>query len=257
MALPKKKNPEFKYNTEVNPPKVGTEYLKYGMDRIAKLMVDTDKNTKFLPRTIDLKNLDNSVLKYVKEGNMKLVIDGELVPVVYLNNERWGEFAKTWKYSDGDKNLVTPFITIRRTKKEKGTRLGGKARVAQGRTFRYLDVPISEDGEVIYLRFKMPEPVNVDLSYDVRLFTKYQIDVNTYDEQVLRNFASIQEYVFIKGNPMPVLLDGMDEQNTVENIDGDRYFVTSYTLKLLGFIQDEKEFEITRTSRQPRFGLYV
>jgi hypothetical protein len=103
----------------------------------------------------------------------------------------------------------------------------------------------------------MPEPVNVDLSYDVRLFTKYQININTLDEQVLRNFASIQEYVFIKGNPMPVLLDGMDEQNTVENIDGDRYFVTSYILKLLGFIQDEKEFEITRTSRQPRFGLHV
>ena len=35
MALPKKKNPEFKYNTEVNPPKVGTEYLKYGMVCVA------------------------------------------------------------------------------------------------------------------------------------------------------------------------------------------------------------------------------
>jgi len=257
MALPKKKTPEFKYNTEVNPPKVGTEFLKYGMDRISKLMVDSDKNSKFLPRTINLKNLDSAILKYVKEGNMKLAIDGKDVPTIYLNNERWGEFQKTWKYSDGDKNLVSPFITLRRTRKEKGTRLGGKARVAQGRTFRYLDVLISEDGEIINLRFKMPEPVNVDLSYDIRLFTKYQLDINQYDERVLRNFASIQEYIFIKGNPMPVLLDGMDEQNTVENIDGDRYFVTSYTLKTLGFIQDEKEFEITRTSRQPRFGILV
>lgn len=257
MALPKKKQPDFKYNTEINPPRVGTEFLNYGMDRIEKLLLDTDKNTKYLPRTVDLKNLDMAMLDFVKNGNMKLVLDGKEVPTFYLSNERWGEFQKTWKYSDGDKNVVTPFITIRRARKEKGTRIGGQARVAQGRVFRYLDVPISEDGEIINLRLKMPEPVNVDLTYDIRLFTKYQIDVNKYDEQTLRNFASIQEYVFVKGNPMPILLDSMDEENTVENIDGDRYFVTSYKLKLLGFLQDEKEFVVTRTSRPPRFGLYV
>jgi hypothetical protein len=257
MALPKKKYPNFKYNVEVNPPKVGRDYMKYGMDRIKKLMLDSDENTKFLPRTITLKDLDSAILKYVNKGDMKLVLDGKDVPVIYLNNERWGEFQKTWKYVDADNNIIFPLVTIRRIRKEKGTRIGGQARVAQGRLFRYLDVPISEDGEIINLRFKMPEPVNVDLSYDVRLFSKYQIDINKYDEQVLRNFASIQEYVFIKGNPMPVLLDGLDENNTVENIDGDRYFVTSYTLKLLGFIQDEKEFIITRTSRQPRFGFDV
>ena len=103
----------------------------------------------------------------------------------------------------------------------------------------------------------MPEPVNVYLIYEVALFTKYRVDVNQYDEQVLRNFASRQEYLFIKGSPMPLHFEGFAEANPIENIDGDRFFVSKYALKILGFIQDEKEFEIVKTTRQPKIGYIV
>ena len=122
----------------------------------------------------------------------------------------------------------------------------------QLRKFKYMDVPILDEGEVIYLRFKMPEPVNVDLTYEVVLFTKYRVDVNQYDEQVLRNFASRQDYIHINGNPLPLLFEGFTESNPIENIDGDRYFVSKYTLKLLGYIRDEKDYEIVKTTRKPR-----
>jgi hypothetical protein len=97
----------------------------------------------------------------------------------------------------------------------------------------------------------MPEPVNVDMIYEVALFTKYRVNVNLYDEQVLKNFASRQEYVNVKGNPLPLLFEGFAEANPIENIDGDRFFVSKYALKILGFIQDEKEFEIVKTTRRP------
>lgn len=253
MSLPKK----VKYTLDTNPPKPGTEYLKYGMDRIEQLMQATDVKTKYLPRTILLEDIDQILFDYVNQDGMKCVLDNNSVPTFYLDNDRWGEFSKTWKFTDNDNNVPTPYITVRRMDKQPGTRLGNKFRIPQPRKFRYLNVPIMDAGEIIYLQFKMPEPVNVDLTYEVALFTKYRVDVNQYDEQILKNFASRQDYVFIKGSPMPLLFEGFAEANPIENIDGDRFFVSKYALKILGFIQDEKEFEIVKTTRRPKIGIQI
>ncbi len=253
MALPKR----VKLTLDTNPPKVGTEYLKYGMDRIEELMRETDTNTKYLPRTILLEDLDQALFDYVNRDGMKATIDNQSVPTFYLDNDRWGEFSKTWKFMDNDNNVPTPYITVRRIDKQAGTRLGTKYRVPQPRKFRYMNVPIMDNGEIIYLQFRMPEPTNVDLTYEIALFTKYRVDVNQYDEQVLKNFASRQEYLAIKGNPLPLLFEGFAESNPIENIDGDRFFVSKYALKILGFIQDEKEFEIVKTTRRPKIGYVV
>jgi hypothetical protein len=251
MALPKKS----KFDINLDPPKPGSEFLKYGFDRIEQLMVNTDKKTNYLPRTIGFEDIDLGINDYVLNGNLKLPIDGEDVPVFYLENERWGEFSKTWKFMDGDKNVPTPYITVRRTGKENGTRLGTKWRIPQNKAFKYLDVPILDEGQIIYLRFKIPEPTNIDFLYEVSLFTKYRVDVNSFDEKVYRNFGSRQGYIFPKGHPMPIHLESTDEANSIENVDGDRLYVSKYVLRVLGYIQNEEEFEITKTSRKPRFGI--
>ena len=253
MSVPKK----IKYTIDTNPPKPGCEYLKYGFDRIEELMLATDEKTKYLPRTILLEDMDQVLFDYVNQDGMKAVIDNKIVPAFYLDNDRWGEFSKTWKFVDNDKNVPTPYITVRRIDKQPGTRLGTKFRIPQPRKFRYVNVPILDAGEIIYLQFRMPEPINVDLTFEVTLFTKYRVDVNQYDEQVLKNFASRQTYVFVKGSPMPLLFEGFAEANPIENIDGDRFFVSKYALKILGFIQDEKEFEIVKTIRKTKIGYVI
>jgi len=251
--LPKK----TKLTHDIDPPRVGTEFMKYGFERIEELMRLTDVKTKYLPRTVLFEDIDDGLFEYINTEKMKAVIDDSEVPTFYLDNDRWGEFSKTWKFMDDDKNVPTPYITVRRINKERGTRLGTKHRVPQQRKFRYVNIPILDNGELIYLLMKMPQPVNVDLIYEVALFTKYRVHVNQYDEQVLRNFASRQDYLFIKGNPMPLHFEGFAESNSIENIDGDRFFVSKYALKVLGFIQDEKEFEIVKSLRKPRFGYTI
>jgi hypothetical protein len=252
MALPKKKT-----DLILNPTKVGSEYLNYGMERIEELMIKSDAKTNYLPKSIGLKDLDQAVFDFVKNKDMKIVIEGKDVPVIFLTNERWAEFSKTWQYVDLDKNLLTPFITVVRTSEGEGTRLGKRWNVAQRRCFRYLDVPILDEGEVIQLRFKIPEPTNVDLTYDVRFFTKYQNDVNSFDEMVLRAFASRQCYTFIKGNPMPIVHEAQTNQNSITDVKGDRMYVKQHTLKILGFIQSEKDFQITKTTRLPNIAVSV
>lgn len=251
MAIPQKK----KLDIDINPPIVGNEYLKYGMDRIEELMRKTDIKTQYLPRTIQIEDLDVGLFEYINNGKMKATIDGKNVPAFYLNNERYGELSKTWKFYDNDKNVPTPYITVRRTSKDIGTRLGSKRyTVPQLRKFTYMDVPILDNGQIIYLRFKMPEPINVDLTYEIALITKYRVDVNYYDEIVLNNFSSRQDYIGVKGNPIPITFEGFEESNTVENVDGDRFFVSKYTIKCLGFIRDEKDYDIVKTTRKPRLG---
>ena len=98
MALPKK----IKLTLDTNPPEIGTKYLKYGMDRIEKLLADTDTNTKYLPRTISFEDLDQALFNYINIDGMKINIDNEVVPAFYLDNDRWGEFSKTWKFMDDD-----------------------------------------------------------------------------------------------------------------------------------------------------------
>lgn len=250
MALPKK--PQINY--VVNPPKPGHEYMKFGMDRIEELMKMTDEKTKYFPRTILFEDLDIGIFEYIKQDKLSIVLDGNKVPTFYLDNMRYGELRKTWKFADKDKNVATPYILIRRLgEKEPGTRLGTKYRIPQPKKFSYVDVPILDEGEIVFLRFKMPQPVNVDLNYEVALFTKYRVDVNKFDEQILKNFASRQDYVWVKGTPLPVLFEGLEESNPIENIDGDKFYVSKYKLKLLGLIRNEDEYEIVKTMRKSKF----
>jgi len=246
MALPKKK-----LDFILNPVKIGTEYLKYGIDRIIELMVKTNQKTNYFPRTIRLRDLDAALFDFVKNKDMKLVLDGKDVPAFYLTKERWGEFSKTWQYTDNDQNVLTPFMTVRRTKKEPGTRVGKRYIVPQPRRFTFMDVPILDEGQVINLRFKIPEPTFVDMYYEVRFFSKFQNDANAYDEQVLDLFASRQAYCWIKGTPFAVHLESNEEQN-IQDIKGDRMYVTVYQVKVLGFIQNENKFEIVKTTRAPQ-----
>jgi hypothetical protein len=253
MGQQKKK----KTDLVLNPPKIGTEYLKYGFDRIETLMVKSDTKTTFLPKSIGYKDLDQGIFDFVKNKDIKIIVDGKDVPVIFLTNERWAEFSKTWQYVDLDKNLLTPFITVVRTAESEGTRLGKKFNFAQKRRFRYLDVPIFDEGQTINLRFKIPEPVNVDLTYDIRFFTKYQNDVNTFDEKVRRAFASRQAYTFVKGNPMVIHHEGEEIQNSVQDVKGDRMYVKKHTVKILGFLQNREEFEIVKTTRLPNINVTV
>ncbi|MFW5847412.1 MAG: hypothetical protein ACOCVF_00635 [bacterium] len=253
MALPKK----IKYDIDINPPNIGTKKYKYGDERIKKLLNDTDPRTKYLPQTILFEDLDEVIFNLVENGELSLVLDKNKVPTIFMDNSRWGEFSKTWKIADDDKNVKTPYITVRRTAKDQGTRLGNKTQIPQQRRFSYVNVPIEDNGEQIYLSFKLPEPVNVDLTYDIQLFTKYRVDVNKYDELFFKKFSSIQLYVFPKGNPMPVTLVASDEPRDVQNIDGDKFYISNFTILLKGFIQNENDIEVVKTTRKPIIGYFL
>jgi len=251
MSFPKKKT-----DININPVKIGTEYLKYGLDRIEELMRKTNLKTNYLPRTIRLRDLDAAILDFVKTKDMKLILDGKDVPAFLLSKERWGEFSKTWQFTDNDQNILTPFITVKRTKLEMGTRVGKRYIVPQPKTFRYIDVPILDEGQLINLRFRVPEPTFVDMHFEVRLFTKFQEYTNIYNEQILDTFASRQAYCWVKGTPFTVQMDGISDED-VQDIKGDKMKVTIIQIMIKGFIMNENKYQIVKTSRMPKMTVSV
>jgi hypothetical protein len=245
VAYPKRN----KININVNEQKIG-------INRITQLLNNTDVKTVYLPHKIGLKDLHRGFFNFVNEGELKINVSGydenqqKNVPTIYLSNEKWGEFSKTWQYVDKDKNLLTPFITVRRTSKAKGTHSGERYLVPQRKAFKYYDVPTLDNGEIIVTRYKIPQPTTIDLMFDVKLFTKYQSDLDTFDETYFKAFASGQAYCNVNGHLLPIMLDATDEPSSIEDANGQRMYVSSYSLKLMGYILDDKDFVITKTYRK-------
>jgi hypothetical protein len=245
LAYPKRN----KININVNEQKEGIE-------RITQFLNDTDPKTKYLPNKIGLKDLDRGFFNYVEKGELKIEVVGydnnqqKNVPTIYLSNEKWAEFSKTWQYVDKDKNLLTPFITVRRVGKAKGTHSGERFLIPQRKVFKYYDVPTLDNGEMIITRYKIPQPTTIDLTYEIKLFTKYQEDLNIFDERYFRAFASGQAYCNVNGHLLPILMESNEDASSLEDASGQRMYVSSYTLKLLGYIMDDRDFIITKTYRK-------
>lgn len=250
---PRKKN----LSVDINPPNIGTEILEYGAERINELMALVDQNTTYLPKPIQDYDVDLAIRNFVRDHDLKLIIDKKDVPVFFLTNERWGEFAKTWVYADGDKNVPTPFLTIRKTGREEGTRLGTKWNVPNGRLFKYVDVPVLDNGEEIFLRYKINQPINTDMLFEIRFFTKYTKHVNECHKMFDKTFRSRQAYIFVKGNPMPVLMEGIGDESTISDINGDRMYVVVYTLRVQAFVLYDDDFQVVKTYRKPKFNFNI
>lgn len=255
MSLPAKKS---KINVDIMPvPKHADEYTSMGFERIKELMINTDSKTNRFPADIRLQDIDIAVFEWVKNGSLNMVIDDSDVSVFYMEDERWAEFSKTWIIADDDKNVATPYLTVRRTGIEEGTRLGGKANIPY-KHFSYLDQPIMDDGEIVYLRFLIPQPINVDAIYEITLYSKYRVDINEMDETVLKAFSSIQDYIYVHGNPMSILLEDITSPGSVTNVMEDRILIGTYNIRVRGFIQKQDEFKIIKTYRKPKltYGVY-
>lgn len=231
MSMPKKRQ------INISQPKIG-------QDRIDQLLNDTDPITNYLPSGISIKDLDIGMKDFVRELNFTL--DGEKVPVIFLPGERWSEFAREWKYLDEDKNIVMPLITVRRSEPpQPGTSVITKYTIPGRKTFVYMRVPTFNGTYRGIDIFKIPQPISLDLKFEIRFFSHYIQDVNKFGELILADFSSRQSYTKVKGRFIPIVLDSVGSEDTMENVDQDRFYVQVYSFTMMGYIQDEEEFEIS------------
>lgn len=240
MGLPKRKN-----NIDVYG---GKEYYqgKELMDRRQELLDKITKGDSYLPDSILHDDLDLGMLEFVKK-NFVVISDGEKIPVIerILTIQRWGEFSNNWKFSDEDGNVKLPFIAIiRRPDVQPGTNPSIQRTIPDRKTFYYASVPVWNGSQLGADIYRIPQPVAVDISFEITIVCNKFRDLNRFNKIVLQKFSSRQAYTSVKGHYIPIILDSVEDNTPIESLDGRRFYIQNYKFTMLGFLVDSDEFEV-------------
>lgn len=236
MPLPK----GFKKQLKLRPQVVGPERRQDILDGIA------DGGT-FLPRGVDYEDMDKSFINFVEE-DLKIEIDGEQVPVLFLTIQRYSEFTKSWKFTDQYRNISMPFITIvRQADPQVGTNQAGLYNIPGRQNWTYYKVPSNDGARQGIDVYKVPQPTATDITYEVRFFTNKMSDLNVLNQKIQKAFNAIQYYIWPKGHPMPVKLNNIGDESNIEDFENRRFYVQNFEMLLQGYILDEKDFEVQPT----------
>jgi hypothetical protein len=232
MSLPKKRRKDI--DIKVTDPYSGPE--KWTGQFL-------EQNKQFLPREVAIDDLDKGFVEFV-DNDLEITIEGNKIPVHFLTLQRWNEFAKTWKTSDKYKNIKIPFVSIvRRPNPEMGTN-PADFKIPVRKEFPYMQIPVWDGNRKGADIYGIPNPVGIDMYYTVRFFTFRMRELNKLTKKILQTFASAQAYVNIKGHYFPIMLEGIGDESQVDDLNGKRYYVQSYEMKLMGYLVDTEEFEV-------------
>jgi hypothetical protein len=230
----------FRTNININPSKIGPERRQEILDDIS------DKGT-FLPKGVSEEDMDESFVEFVN-NDLEITIDSDRVPVLFLTIQRWSEFTKTWKFTDEYKDIKFPFITIvRKPDIQVGKNQAGLWNIPGNRTYTYMKVPTWDGNRKGVDLYKIPQPTSVDINYVVRIFTNRMRDLNKFNTLIHKTFQSRQAYINVKEHPMPVLLEGISDESNIDDFENKRFYVQTFDMTLMGYILDEKDFEIVPT----------
>jgi hypothetical protein len=240
MGVPKRKNNIDVYGgRETYQGKQVTERRQELLDRITK-------SDSYLPDSILHEDLDGGMLDFVKT-NFKVVSDGNTIPIIprILTIQRWGEFSNNWEFSDDDGNMKLPFVSIvRRPEVQPGTNPVVQRTIPDRSTFYYASVPTWNGNQLGADVYKMPQPVAIDITYEINIVCTKIRDLNKFNKIVLQKFSSRQSYTTVKGHYVPLILDSIEDNTPMELIDGRRFYLQNYKFTMLGFLIDSEEFEV-------------
>ena len=198
------------------------------------------QQASYFPRTIGFEDIDTAVYDWFNTRDID--IDNEKTPVFYLTHEKWGEFQKQWKYQDTDGEVQMPYITIRRTSLAQGEPTRGRI---PKRRFSTYKLPVYAETGTTYRHYRVPQPIRVKMSYEIRVLTHYISDINKINEELIRHFASIQSYLDLDGHKMPMTIGSIGDESTGTKEPAEpRALQTLYSVDVSAYIIDEKEFEV-------------
>lgn len=243
MALPS----TYKKKFNAIKPTGNVEYPPTMVSGAAEKMKEmiTDKDT-YLPKGVLHADLDAGFKEFVTEKLSVVTTDANL-PVIMMGIQKWSEFEHTWQYADTYKNIKIPFISIVREPDTKpGTHPALIYNIPQGRKYIYAEVPTWDGNMKGVDLYKIPQPIPMDITYQVRVFSYRQKDLNQVSKNVLKTFQSRQGYTKVNGHYIPIVLDDTSDESNITDLDNKRFYVQLYTFNLQGFILDPEDFVVTK-----------
>lgn len=215
---------------------------------------DGYKNHDYLPQPLFIEDLDMGAKNFFDSLNLTIPDENQNaipVPIVFLNQERWAEFKNNWKNlrDEGGKEMTMPFMTMGRTGVKQGEYPYKRTTIPSHRLFPYLKVPIVQDGKHVGIDiYKVPQPVHVDVTYELRFFSHYMQHANkSYEKMFYKAFSDGQAYIKINGYYISLTLENPSEENSTDDIEADRKYQIIYPVTLHGKLIDPADFEKVKT----------
>jgi hypothetical protein len=221
-------------------------YSKTLYPRREELLEKINQDGTFLPKSILHADLDRGFLDFVRD-DLQISADGKIVPSVdiIITTQNWAQFTETWNFVDSDFNVKPPFVTTVRTPEVKfGTNPALRYNIPNRRQYFYATVPKWDGDKIGADVYKIPQPIPVDITYQVKIICNRMRELNKFNQVVLEKFASRQSYMVVKGHYIPIIWNNVTDES-VSDIDKRKYYVQSYEFFVLGFLIDEDEFIVS------------
>lgn len=235
MPLPKK----IKKYLPLTEPKIG-------LARREELLEKINRDGTYLPKSILHADLDGGFLDFVK-NELKTVVDGKVIPNIdiLITTQNWAQFTETWEIQNLDNNVELPFISVVRIPEVKyGTNPSLLYTIPNRRQYFYAQVPTWDGQRSGMDVYKIPQPVPVDITYQVKIVCNRMRELNQFNKNVIEKFSSRQAYQVIKGHYIPIVMGNITDESVMDT-EKRKYYIQSYEFTLLGFLIDENEFEVS------------
>ena len=237
MPLPKK----VKKDINVYPD---SELLKRRQELLDRIV---DQDT-ILPESILHEDLDYGMLEFVKESLLFTTDGGNRVNFIerILTIQRWAEMSNTFPFTDEDGNIELPFVVVvRKPEVPYGSNPSLLYTIPDRQTFFYRRVPTWNGNRLGADIYKIPQPIPVDMSFDVVVVCNRMRELNRFNKKVMQKFSSRQAYTTVKGHYIPMVLESISDQSQIDTLEGRRFYQQVYSIQMQGFLIDEEEFEVT------------
>ena len=216
-----------------------------GNERRIEMLSDILQNGTFLPKTVEYKDIDEAFKKWVEE-KLYITAEGKEVPTMVLySNQRFSEYTQSWEFTDANKNLILNFKTVSRENNPQSGSIHNRLWNIPGERFYLMKrcKVLDDNGTESFLDLKMKQPMAIDLSYKVTIFcSKYQL-INDFNTLVNGLFDARQEYIWPNNHPMPMTLEGIQDESNYQ-IDDRQFYGQSYNIKVMAYIITEDDYKV-------------
>ena len=216
-----------------------------GNERRIEMLSDILQDGTFLPKTVEYKDIDETFKKWVEE-KLYITAEGKEVPTMVLySTQRFSEYTQSWKFTDDNKNLILNFKTVSRENNPQSGTIHNRLWNIPGERFYLMKrcKVLDDNGTESFLDLKMKQPMAIDLSYKVTIFcTKYQL-INDFNILVNGLFDTRQEYIWPNNHPMPMTLEGIQDESNYQ-IDDRQFYGQSYNIKVMAYIITEDDYRV-------------
>lgn len=217
-----------------------------GDERRKELIDGIKKDSTFIPQSVTYRDIDEDFKRWVEE-DLKITSDnGVEFPTMSLySNQRFSEYAQTWKYTDQDNNILLNFKTVNRKNNPEYGNIIDKKYNIPGERFYLMQrkLVLDDNGTESIMDLKMKVPVSIDFMYKLSVFTqKYQL-INDFNCMVNNRFQSRQCYIRPNGHYMPMTLEGISDESEY-SIDDRQFYSQSYDIKVMGYVIGKDDYVV-------------